>query len=139
MGPKILVADDSQLIHRLAHCFLRTRYTTSTAASGEEAFERAVSDQPDLILLDRNIRGGTASATLALLAEDARTRHIPVVVMTTQDRAGLGSNVDPLVKPFDASALIGKLQERLGHATKHQGTSRAAAEVRPARGSRRAA
>jgi twitching motility two-component system response regulator PilH len=118
MGSKILLADDSQLVLRLAQCFLRTKYTTSTAASGEEAFGRAVTEQPDLILLDRHMPGWSGPATLAALARDERTKHIPVVVMTTEDHiAGLGEGIDHLVKPFDAAALIGKVQERLGAPT----------------------
>jgi len=114
MNPKILLADDSQVVLRLAQCFLRTKYTTSTAVTGEEAFERAVTEQPDLIFLDRHMPGWSGSATLAALARDKRTRHIPVVVMTTEDHIASLGEIDHLQKPFDAAALVGKVQERLG-------------------------
>jgi len=111
---KILLADDSQIVLRLAQCFLRTRYATITATSGEETFRLALAERPALIILDRHMPGWSEDTTLAALARDERTRNIPILVMTTEDHiASIRHGAGHLVKPFDATTLLGGVQECL--------------------------
>jgi len=120
MGAKVLVVDDSPLVVRLAQAYLRERFATATAASGPEGVGKAVTERPDLILLDWNMPGASGRETLGALARDERTRNIPVVVMTTDDQVcQLSTSVDHLTKPFDQERLIGKVLERLSAGGAH--------------------
>ena len=112
MPPRVLVVDDSPLILKVAEIFLRDRYAVLTAASAAEARITAVAEQPDLILMDLNMPGGNGGEGLAALAADSRTRHIPVVIMTTASHFGsLGQGIDRLEKPFDQPGLVDKVRE----------------------------
>lgn len=111
---RVLLVDDSMLVRRIAEAMLRGEYEVVTAASAPEAFNKAVAERPDLILTDLNLPGWDGQQLRAALADDARTRHIKVVIVTTEGHLQrLGPNVDCLLKPFDRSSLLGKVVEYL--------------------------
>jgi CheY-like chemotaxis protein len=112
---KILFVDDSRVVTRLAEVWLRrASYDVVTAASGHEALEKATAERPDLILMDFNLPDWSGCDTLDLLALDDRTRDIPVVIVSTPCQlAELGGRIDRLVKPFDATELVGKVRQYL--------------------------
>lgn len=112
MPSKVLIVDDSQLILKIAEVFLRDQYAVVTATSGPEALTAASAERPDLILMDVNMPGGNGPDALTALNRDARTRHIPVVMMTTANHfQRLGAGVDCLEKPFDRPGLMDKVRE----------------------------
>lgn len=114
---KVLLVDDSRLVLRMGKLFLEHDYDVVTAQSGDEALILAAREHPDLILMDVNMPDLTGPETAARLAQDKRTRGIPVVLVTTEGECrGLASGRDRLLKPFDACALRGKVHEYLGAA-----------------------
>ena len=82
---RILIVDDSptqllslkRIVEKLGHAAI-------TAQDGAAGVEIARRDNPDLILMDvvmPNLNGFQATRTIA---RDAKTRHIPVILVTTK-------------------------------------------------------
>jgi CheY-like chemotaxis protein len=87
------------------------RIDVSTALSGPEGLRAAIEQRPDLILTDLNMPGMSGVELAHALEADARTRGVPVVVMTTENEAEHLRGVDRLIKPFDGQSLLQKVQE----------------------------
>lgn len=114
---KVLLVDDSRLVLRIGALFLEHEYAVVTAESGREALELAARERPDLILMDVNMPELNGFEAAERLARDARTRAIPVVLVTTECERGNGlAGWDHLSKPFDAPALRNKVREYLAAA-----------------------
>jgi CheY-like chemotaxis protein len=118
---KILVVDDSKTILLMESMILkRGPYEVTTAGDGAEAVERAVVEQPDLILMDVVMpRMGGFEACRALRGRE-ETSAIPIILVTTR---GEGENVetgyasgcsDYVTKPINASELLAKVRDQLG-------------------------
>ena len=118
---KILVVDDSKTILLMESMILKKGpYEVLTAGDGAEAVERAVVEQPDLILMDVVMpRMGGFEACRALRGRE-ETSAIPVILVTTR---GEGENVeagyasgcsDYVTKPINASELLAKVRDQLG-------------------------
>ncbi len=82
---RVLIVDDSptqllslkRIVEKLGHAAI-------TAQDGAAGVEIARRDNPDLILMDvvmPNLNGFQATRTIA---RDAKTRHIPVILVTTK-------------------------------------------------------
>ncbi len=117
--PRVLIVDDTpDNIHILMES-LKDRYAISAATNGERALELAQSQQPDIILLDVVMPGIDGYEVCRLLAEDVRTRSIPVVFITAlheeQDEArglDLGA-VDFITKPFRPGLVKARVRNHL--------------------------
>ncbi len=117
----ILLVDDSKTLLLMEQMILRQgRYRLITASDGDEAFERARQDQPQLILLDLMMPKLDGIATCRKLKSDERTRSIPVIVVTTRgesekrDEAFKSGCDDFLTKPIAAIELLEKVRHHLG-------------------------
>jgi CheY-like chemotaxis protein len=110
---KILIVDDSQVMLRLGELMLsRSGYVVVTAGTGKAGVERAFQELPDLILMDFNLPDYNGCEARAILAEDLRTRSIPVVIVTTNGGAPqMDPSADLLLKPFDHASLLAKVRE----------------------------
>ena len=91
------------------------------AADGERGLELARSEAPDLILLDVMMPGLDGWNVARELAEDPRTREIPVVFLTARADAAdrrrgqqLGG-VGYVVKPFDPVGIGELVEDVLAH------------------------
>lgn len=81
---KILLIEDSKTIRRENEGALhRAGYEVICAEDGETAIEMAQEKGPDLILLDMILPKMTGPEVLRHLKNDARTREIPVVVLSS--------------------------------------------------------
>ncbi len=87
MRKKILLVDDTVTVTTLEKIILGGDYDYVEARNGVEAFERALADQPDLILMDLNMPVKNGIDGLRDLKAEARTKHIPVVIVTTRGEA----------------------------------------------------
>lgn len=116
---KVLLVDDDPCIRRIAQFSLERvgRWEVVTAGNGREGTAAANSEQPDLILLDVRLPDIDGPSMLKTLRHDARTNHIPVVLMTARvqqceleeykklDVSGVIS------KPFDPLTLPSQIQK----------------------------
>jgi CheY-like chemotaxis protein len=112
-GKRILVCDDDPVILRLLQVNLELEgYDVLLANHGEEAFEVAQAERPDLIILDIMMPRMDGYQTIAALKANESTKHIPVVFLSAKAQAsdiekGKEQGVaDYLTKPFDPSDLL---------------------------------
>ena len=113
MAARILAVDDDPDNLILHEAKLAAEYfTVICAASGRDALSKARSEAPDLILLDVMMPEMDGFEVCRRLRPDARTMHIPVVMLTAlTDRSdrirGLRVGADDfLSKPIDDIALF---------------------------------
>src|SRR5919198_5885717 len=81
MRQKILIVEDDRDCRELIVIQLRAlHYTTIEAESGAKGFQRAISETPDLIIMDLGLLGVSGIEAMLWLKEDPRTKHIPIIV-----------------------------------------------------------
>jgi DNA-binding response OmpR family regulator len=90
--------------------------------TAREVFEVILKEQSDLVLLDLWLEHQNAGERiLGLMQADSVTRHIPVIVGTTDPRLSerklsllAEMQSDILVKPFELSELLKRVEEKVG-------------------------
>ena len=109
---KVLVVDDKAPIRLLCRVNLEAEgMTVIEAGDGLTGIEKAVSEAPDVILLDVMLPGLDGWRVAERLLDDERTRTIPIVFLTAKaefrDRArGLDiGGIDYVTKPFNPTEL----------------------------------
>lgn len=110
---RILIVDDEYDIRAVAELALKTvaRWEVLTAASGSEGLNKAVTEQPDAILLDVMMPDMDGIATLQALQANPATKSIPVILMTAKAQAADQRRYADLgvagiiTKPFKAMQL----------------------------------
>src|SRR5207237_1771373 len=119
---KVLVVDDSKLLHRMFEMMLR-QYPLVHAYDGKEALDRlSENGDVDLVLLDMNMPRMNGLELLEAMKGDARFKKIPVVLVTTegseeQTQRGLDAGAAAYVKkPFRNEELIAVIQRLTGSA-----------------------
>jgi two-component system, cell cycle response regulator len=120
MSARLLITDDNPLNVKLLSAKLtREYYSVVTAESGQETLEKAISEKPDLILLDVMMPGLDGFETCRQLKANPLTASIPVVMVTAlsdaQDRVrGLEAGADDfLSKPINDVALMARVRSCL--------------------------
>jgi two-component system, OmpR family, alkaline phosphatase synthesis response regulator PhoP len=119
---RILVVDDSKLVHELARVALEAHdsWEVRCTASGAEAVTLAAAEPPDAILLDVEMPQQDGPQTVAALRAEPITAQTPVVFLTAHDdpeelrRLRALDVAGVLQKPFDVSTLGGQLADLLG-------------------------
>jgi two-component system phosphate regulon response regulator PhoB len=117
IAKNILVVDDEENILELVRFNLvKEGYQVACAATGEEALKEARSKPPDLIVLDLMLPGMDGLEVCKTLKKDAKTEHIPIVMLTAKGEesdivAGLELGADDYVtKPFSPKVLIARIR-----------------------------
>jgi two-component system cell cycle response regulator len=117
MSARVLVVDDVPPNVKLLEAKLTREYfDVITASDGYQALERARTEAPDLILLDVMMPGMDGFEVCQRLKADAKTMHIPVVMVTAlsdnADRVrGLEAGADDfLTKPVNDLALFARVR-----------------------------
>jgi DNA-binding response OmpR family regulator len=124
---KILVVDDEAKFRNLAKTILEAEgYQVITAVNGGEAFQKAETELPDLILLDVVLPGKDGLEVCKILNDNAKTREIPVLMC-----AVLGKDIDKelsraagadghLIKPFKSQELLDEVKRNLDQIRSHK-------------------
>jgi CheY-like chemotaxis protein len=117
---KILVAEDERDIRDLIAFTLQfAGHQVLTAANGEEAYQVALREIPDLILSDVRMPKMTGYEACKLIKAEPSTQHIPVVFLSAKGQdvevqAGLEAGAtEYLLKPFAPDQLMAKVAELL--------------------------
>lgn len=121
MMPKILLVEDNEMNRdMLSRRLTRNGFDVVIAVNGQEGVDLAISEKPDLILMDMSlpILDGW-EATRQVKAHPA-TASIPVIALTAhamaQDKAdALAAGCDDFdTKPVELPRLMGKINALLG-------------------------
>jgi CheY-like chemotaxis protein len=120
MSHRVLVIDDEPDIRDIAAMALRTlgNWTVSTAGSGAEGESLAVSERPDVILLDVMMPGLDGQATARRIRAHPETSDVPILLFTASTATPswaeeLGVRA-VLAKPFDPFTLPAEVERVLG-------------------------
>jgi len=113
---RILVVDDNELNRdMLSRRLIRNGYEVSIAVDGQQGADMAMSQLPDLILMDMSLPVIDGwEATRRIKANDA-TRRIPVIALTAHAMAGdrekaIEAGCDDYdTKPVEITRLLGKI------------------------------
>ena len=118
---KILLVDDSATILMMERMILtKFPYEVVTAVDGEQAIALAMTEQPDLILMDVVMPRMNGFEACRRIRSGEATSDIPVIMVTTRGElesveAGYQSGcADYVIKPIDAQELLAKVQSYLG-------------------------
>ncbi|MGH2839546.1 MAG: response regulator, partial [Solirubrobacteraceae bacterium] len=114
-GPLVLVCDDDAAVVEVVTAVLAQRgYRTIHARSGHQALERAIAEQPDVLLLDLLMPGMSGWETAAELKNHPETDDIPIVILSVLPQAETelpdGPVAEWLEKPLDEEALFRALE-----------------------------
>jgi PAS domain S-box-containing protein len=118
----ILYIEDNVSNVRLVERLLKQRrpgITLLHACDGAVGISMALEHKPDLILLDLHLPDTPGDEVMRRLWEDARTRDIPVAILTADATVGQSRRLIAtgarayLTKPLDVSKMLALIDERL--------------------------
>jgi len=122
----MLVVEDepsfARILFDLAH---ELGYSCLVAQGGDEGYALAVQYTPDAILLDMRLPDHSGLTVLQRLKEHASTRHIPVHIISVEDRVEAAMHLGAVgyaVKPTsreELKAVFGRLEAKLTQKLKH--------------------
>ena len=118
--PKILFVDDEADLVSTVECRLKwADFDVVTASNGKEGLDKAVTEKPNLILLDTAMPVMNGYEMLERLRKNPQLKDIPVIMLTAmceaQDIAKASSYgiADYVTKPFDFTELMEKISNAL--------------------------
>jgi CheY-like chemotaxis protein len=111
---RILVVEDQDSIRRMIEALVQARgYQVTAVSSGAKAIDVAITDAPDIVLLDLNLPGQYDGFDVCQrLRSDPGTRTVPVVIISAMDddesrtRATAAGATAYYTKPFSPIALL---------------------------------
>lgn len=115
----VLTVDDEPINREVIKHVLNTQYNLLFAENGFKALTLAVSERPDLILLDVMMPEMSGYQTCRALKKDPRTRSIPVIFVTAMaeiedEKTGLEIGaVDYITKPISPPILRARIATHL--------------------------
>jgi DNA-binding response OmpR family regulator len=118
MAKKILVVEDGDDSRSILTIVLRSfGYESIEAANGGEAVKKALSEKPDLILLDLGLPDISGIDVAKAMKENPTTAHIPIIAYTAwttsewMESAARAGIADYLVKPFPMKLMKDRLEK----------------------------
>ncbi len=112
-GLKVVLIDDSKTIRQSAKAFLeRAGCDVVTASDGFESLAKIVEHQPDVIFIDITMPRLDGFQTCALIKQNSRFSHIPIVMLTSKNglfdraRSKLVGAEQYITKPFTQEELL---------------------------------
>jgi len=127
----LIVEDDQMLLRALISKLEQDGFAISQATSGTEALETAKSELPDIILLDLLLPFMNGFEVLSNLKLDAKTRDIPVLILSNLGQAeeikrgeGLGAAAYLVKADVSLKTITDKVHELLGGKPKKSPTKK---------------
>jgi len=124
VAKKVLVVDDTKSIREIVAHLLRSRgYEVIEAADGLDAWEKATTQSPDLLVLDAMIPKKTGFEICEQMKKDERWRKIPILMLTAMSRDSGKTDEfwreksradDFMSKPFKGTELVDRIVKLLG-------------------------
>ena len=111
-SPRVLVVDDDPAIRLVCATNLRLDgYDVIEASNGQDALDLALSELPDVVLLDLSLPVLDGFAVAGALRTDDRTRELPIVVLSGESGPEIARRVYEIgaagffAKPFEPGAV----------------------------------
>lgn len=117
--PSVLIVEDDDDFRYFLKESLRRDYHIYEAANGKEGWQKALFHHPNIIVSDVQMPVMNGMELAQKLAQDKRTKHIPVILLTASQVengliCGLESGaIDYITKPFDNAVLFAKIHSLL--------------------------
>ncbi len=120
MGTRILIVDDDLESLKLIGMFLQSKgYQIIAAQSGAQAFDKAVNETPDLVILDVMMPRMDGYEVCRRLRVEPRTVSIPILMLTAKTQVvdkvvGFEAGADEyLTKPIHPAELLDRVEALL--------------------------
>ncbi|WP_044173046.1 response regulator [Flectobacillus major] len=115
----LLIEDDDQLRRNTAEILELSNYEVYTAENGKVGVEKALLQQPDLVICDVMMPVLDGYGVLKVFGKNPELKDIPIILLTAKSERGdfrkgmeLGAD-DYLTKPFDEIELLSAIETRL--------------------------
>ncbi|GEM_PF-711388 len=112
-GLRVVLIDDSKTVRQSAKALLEgAGCDVVTASDGFESLARIVDHRPDIIFIDITMPRLDGFQTCALIKQNSKFKHIPVVMLTSKDglfdraRSKLVGADHYITKPFSRDELL---------------------------------
>ncbi|MEX0777606.1 MAG: response regulator [Phycisphaeraceae bacterium] len=119
--PLILAADDEvHILHVVSLKLRNAGFDVITAEDGEEAFEMALEQAPDLVITDFQMPYMTGLELCQKLRAHEATRDIPTLMLTARGFSLSSEDLEQtniagvLSKPFSPREVLARVQELIG-------------------------
>lgn len=122
-GKKILIVDDEpDVVTYLAALFMDHGFSVLAASAGQEGFQKAKREQPDLISLDITMPEETGLRLYWDLQNDLSTSGIPIIIITgtpgefsqlAKDQHSLKPPAGYFEKPINRDQLLNRIKNIL--------------------------
>lgn len=84
---KVMIVDDSPIdLQHLRDIVINAGYHVITATNGEEAYSKAKSDRPDVILMDVVMEGVDGFEACRTIRQDQELNRVPIVFVTSKNQ-----------------------------------------------------
>lgn len=114
---RILIVDDDATFQSMTKLFLEENgYKVITENNGKSGFERALTEKPDLILLDIIMPVENGLITVDRLLADPVTKNIPIIVNSsypTATKVAYGKNVVGVYNKGESNEELLSLIEKI--------------------------
>ena len=121
MTKRVLVVDDeTNIVISIEFLIKQAGYELEIARNGEEALEKVVAFQPDLILLDVMMPKINGFEVCRRVRENPAWQDIKIIMLTAKGREaevtkGLALGADDyIIKPFSTKELMTEVRRQLG-------------------------
>ena len=114
---KVLIVDDEPNVRRLSNKILSKKFDIVEAEDGQQAIEMAISQQPDVILMDMMMPKMDGLTACHMIKNNPATKSIPVIMVTAigfelniKLSQQMGAN-GYVTKPFAPKDLLDKISQ----------------------------
>jgi DNA-binding response OmpR family regulator len=118
-APVVLIADASEDVLAMLSFVLSGEYDLLQARDGEQALSLALTESPDLVVLDVRMPKLDGYRVTAQIRHNPATEDIPVILLDTHPeridilRGFAAGASDYFTKPFDPAKLLARIREAL--------------------------
>lgn len=115
----LIIEDEAAIRDMLKFTLTASGYLVLEAPSAEQGWQLALSEKPDLILLDWMLPVMSGVAFAQKIRQNSQTKNIPIIMLTARGEEedqvkGFDSGADDyVVKPFSPRALVARVQALL--------------------------
>ena len=120
MSKRILVVDDHEDNRQILRVLLASAgYTMIEAPDGETALDAALSEQPDLILMDIQLPGLDGYEVTRRIKSNPGFHDVPIIAVTSyalsgdEQKALAAGCIAYVAKPYSPMQLLAKIQQYL--------------------------